>query len=222
MNTQSLTERMWDAARPVYEQILTHPFIAGLTDGTLGTDRFAFYLTQDVKYIDGFVKIMAAMASRAPTRADVAMLSRRAGEVAAEHQLHDSLRDDLDITLENIQAAPTAPTCHAYLTFLRSEVQLSPFLEALGAMLACPWIYWEVGKHLIDAGSPNPLYQRWIERYGGEIAAVNVPPLLELTDRIALHATTAQQQRAIDNFVIGCRYEWMFWDMGYTKQRWPV
>lgn len=222
MTAQHLTDRMWDAASPVYQQILAHPFITGLTDGTLEKDRFAFYLKQDVKYIDGFVKIIAAMASRAPTRADVAMLSRRAGEVAAEHQLHDSLRDDLDITLDDIAASPTAPTCYAYLNFIRAETRDAPFVEALGAMLACPWIYWEVGKYLMQEGSPDPLYQRWIERYGGEIAAVNVPPLLELADRAGDGATVPEQQRAIDNFMTGCRYEWMFWDMGYTRQHWPV
>lgn len=222
MDQGAFTRRMWQAAAPVYERIIGHPFIVELADGTLDRSRFAYYLAQDTKYIGGFVSVMSAMAARAPTRKDVAMLSRRAGELAAEHELHESLTRDLGLDPDEIASTPTAPTCLAYLNFLRAESQLATFLEALGAMLACPWVYWEVGKHLVSVGSPDPLYQRWIERYGGEVAAVNVPPLLELANRCAATASEAQRVRSIDNFVTGCRYEWMFWDMGYTGEQWPV
>lgn len=218
----SFTDRMWSAAGPVYEQILAHPFLTELTDGSLSRDRFSHYVIQDVKYISEFVRLMAATGANAPDRTDVAMLTRRAGEVAAEHELHQSLCDDLGISDAEIDQTPMAPTCRGYLDFLYARLHTAPFLEAFGAILACPWVYWEVGKHLLDQGSPDPLYQRWIERYGGETAAMNVPPLLELAERAAADASPAVRQRAIDNFLTGCRYEWMFWDMGYTGQTWPV
>ena len=58
------------------------------------------------------------------------------------------------------------------------------FAEALGAVLPCYWIYWEVGKALLERGSPDPLYRRWIDTYGGEEFAAVVRAVLELTDRL--------------------------------------
>ncbi|MDP8972351.1 MAG: hypothetical protein M3N45_04060 [Actinomycetota bacterium] len=38
----------------------------------------------------------------------------------------------------------------------------------LGAVLPCYWIYWEVGQTLLEHGSPNPYYRKWIDTCGGE------------------------------------------------------
>lgn len=218
----SFTDELWTTAEPVFEKILDHPFVVELTAGELDRDRFAFYLVEDVQYIDEFVRILGLVGSRAPRRADVAMLTRRAGEVAAEHELHASLQADLGITDGQLAEATPGPTCRAYLDYLWATAHTAPFLEALCATLACPWIYWEVGRALIDRGSPDPLYQRWIERYGGDVAAVTVPPLLELADRVAASAPEAARGRGRQRFLTGCRYEWMFWDAGYHRRRWPV
>lgn len=220
--TDRLTEEMWDAARPVFEEILEHPFITELTSGDLDHRRFVHYLVQDIQYIDAFTRILSAVASRAPAREDVAVLGRRAGELAAEHELHEGLSVDLGVSPERVASTRMAPTNVAYVNYLQATAHTGSFLEALAAMLACPWIYWEVGKVLIERGSPDPLYRRWIERYGGEVAAVNVPPLLRVADRVGDEASEAERRRAVDRFVVGCRYEWMFWDMGYREEEWPV
>lgn len=220
--TRRLTEEMWDAARPVFEEVLEHPFLAELTSGDLDHGRFVHYLIQDIHYIDAFTRILSAVASRAPAREDVAVLGRRAGELAAEHELHEGLSDDLGVTSDRVASTPMAPTNVAYVNYLQATAHTGSFLEALSAMLACPWIYWEVGKVLIERGSPDPLYQRWIERYGGEVAAVNVPPLLRVADRVGAEASEAERARAVELFVLGCRYEWLFWDMGYREETWPV
>ena len=44
--------------------------------------------------------------------------------------------------------------------------------------------YWEVGKTLLRRGSPDPLYRRCIETYGGEEFAAVVQAVLALADRL--------------------------------------
>ena len=47
------SDSAWEAARPVYEKILEHPFVRALADGTLSAERFRFYLRQDALYLVG-------------------------------------------------------------------------------------------------------------------------------------------------------------------------
>jgi thiaminase/transcriptional activator TenA len=46
--------------------------------------------------------------------------------------------------------------------------------------------------------------------------------VLGLTERIGQELSAAERQAMTGHFVITSRYEWMFWDMGYRQERWPI
>ena len=46
------SEEAWNAALPVYDKILTLPFIEQLADGTLPEEKFLFYIRQDSIYVE--------------------------------------------------------------------------------------------------------------------------------------------------------------------------
>jgi thiaminase (transcriptional activator TenA) len=115
-----------------------------------------------------------------------------------------------------------APTNLAYTSYLLACVYGGSFPEPLGAVLPCYWIYWEVGKALLQRGLPNPLYRRWIEAYGGEEFAGVVRAVLALTDRLGPQLARADEARMHQRFRTTSRYECMFWEMGYRRERWPV
>ena len=89
-------------------------------------------------------------------------------------------------------------------------------------MLPCYWIYWEVGKELLRRGSPDPRYQRWIDMYGGEEFGEVVQAVIGVTDEMGPGLGTAERDRVHRHFHTTSRYEWMFWDMGYRQEAWPV
>ena len=96
------------------------------------------------------------------------------------------------------------------------------YAEGVGAVLPCYWIYWEVGKELLHRGSPDPRYQRWIEMYGSEEYGSVVQKVLDITDHLGPELSAAERTRVHQHFRATSRYEWMFWDMGYHRQAWPV
>ena len=48
------TRTLWRAIEPIYATILAHPFLRGLTDGSLPHEAFRFYAVQDALYLREF------------------------------------------------------------------------------------------------------------------------------------------------------------------------
>ena len=88
-----------------------------------------------------------------------------AGALKVERALHEGFFKDFGLSPEEVAATPLAPTNLAYTSYLLAVAYGAPFHEAVAALLPCYWIYWEVGKALERAGSPDPLYARWIGTY---------------------------------------------------------
>lgn len=218
----SLTAQMWDAGGPIVEATLGHPFLTELAAGELADEVFRTYLIQDVRYISDFVRALSVAAGRLRCRDHTAVLSRRAGEIAAEHELHERLMADFGVTWAEVAAIPSTPTTAGYISWVLALVHGEPLEEALGGLMACPWVYWEVGKALLPAGSPDGRYQAWIERYGGDTPAMTLPPWLALVDEVGRELTRAQREAAAQRFATGCRWEHLFWDAAYHQRGWPV
>lgn len=220
--TQPFSQVLWSAIEEIYAAILKHPFISGLTDGSLDREAFRFYVVQDAHYLGGYARALAAAAARAPTEADIAMFaSHAAGAIEVERSLHESFFRDFGLSDHEVAATPMAPTNLAYTSYLLAAAYGGSFPEALGAVLPCYWIYFEVGKALTARGSPDPLYRRWIETYGGEEFAGVVRAVLDLTDRLGPQLSDQERAHVTERFVTTSRYEWMFWDMGYRQEQWP-
>jgi thiaminase (transcriptional activator TenA) len=223
MPPQPFSQALWSGIEEIYTAILEHPFIAGLTDGTLDRDAFRFYLVQDAHYLREYARALSVAAARAPTEPDIAMFAQHAaGAIEVERSLHESFFRDFGLSNEQVASTPMAPTNLAYTSYLLAVAYGGSFSEALGALLPCYWIYWKVGTELLDRGSPDPLYRRWIETYGGEEFAAVVHAVLEFTDRLGPELSQRDRCRTAERFQTTSRYEWMFWDMGHRQEQWPT
>jgi thiaminase (transcriptional activator TenA) len=221
--SDSFTQTLWTSISDIYAAILRHPFVTGLTDASLPAEAFSFYVVQDVLFLRRYAQALAAVASRAPRTAETEMFARHAaGIVAVEMSLHDSLMADLGIDPAELDTAQEAPTTLAYTSYLMATALGGSYPEGVGALLPCYWIYWEVGKYLLGRGSPDPRYQKWIDTYSGDEFGADVRDVLAVTGRLGQELTPADRDRVRGHFRVTSRYEWMFWDMAYHRQSWPV
>jgi thiaminase/transcriptional activator TenA len=217
----SLTQEMWDSISDIYDSILSHPFLTGLADGSLSHDAFAFYIVQDSLYLKDYAKALAIVAGRAPDAATTRMFAAHAADaIAVEQDMHGELLAELGINPGAVEIARPAPANLAYTSYLLATTLSGSFADGVAAVLPCYWIYWMVGRVLARRGSPDPRYQRWIDSYASEDFASVVSDVLAVTDRLDL--SLAERRVAIDHFRTTSRYEWMFWDMGYRQESWPV
>ncbi len=221
--SDSFTGELWDSITDIYSAILAHPFIKGLTDGTLPQESFAFFVVQDGLYLKQYASALAAVASRAPEPTAMRMFARHAADaVTVEQELHSALLPELGISAAAAAAAEPAPTNLAYTSYLLSTIRGGTYAEGVGAVLPCYWIYWEVGKELLRHGSPDPRYQRWIDTYGGDEFGQVVRDVLAEADAVGPVLSAGERALVRRHFRTTSRYEWMFWDMGYRRESWPV
>jgi thiaminase (transcriptional activator TenA) len=219
----SFSARLWDSIGDIYGAILAHPFITGLTDGTLPAESFAFYVVQDALYLQDYARALAAVGSRAPTSEAMQMFARHAADaVAAELELHATLLSELGISPDDVKRAEQAPTNRGYTAYLLATAYAGSYAEGVSAVLPCYWIYWETGKELLRLGSPDPRYQRWISAYAAPEYGAVVASVIAEVDRIAPAVSSAERELMSRHFRTTSRYEWMFWEAGFRRESWPV
>ena len=221
--SDSFTSELWQSVSGIYEAILSHPFLTGLADGSLPEESFAFYVIQDSLYLKQYGHTLAAIASRAPGASETEMFARHfIGVVAVEQHLHDELLGELGIDPATADVAEMAPTTLAFTSYLLAAARGGSYAEAIAAVLPAYWIYWEVGKELRRRGSSDPRFQRWIDTYSGADYGEYVQEILNLTNRLGDGLAEAERARLHWYFRASSRYEWMFWDMGFRMESWPI
>jgi thiaminase (transcriptional activator TenA) len=217
------TGELWDAIRPVYSAILEHPFLRGLADGTLPEARFRYYVLQDAIYLRSFARALSLAGVRSGDESTLLMFDEHsAGTIAVERSLHEDFLKDLGVTEGEARTTQASPTTLAYTSYLLKTAALGDYPQVLGAVLPCYWIYREVGKALLEDGSPESRYQKWIDTYSGEEFDKLVEAVLDLTDEVCEGLNDSQKARVEEAFVVASRYEWMFWDAAWNMEEWPV
>ncbi|MGH8962086.1 MAG: thiaminase II [Jatrophihabitantaceae bacterium] len=221
--SQSWTERLWSRAEPTYRAILDHPFLRGLTSGTLEPACFAYYVAQDAHYLHDYARALAVVGAKAPTHAETALFARHAAETfEVEVALHGTLLPQLGLDPSALHSVPPSPTTTAYTSYLLATVHGGTFAEGVAAVLPCYWIYQRVGATLVQQGSPDARYQRWIDTYAGDAFATTVAEVLAVADRAGAQLPHDEDARAARHYATTSRYEWMFWDAAWRREAWPV
>ncbi|MFN8217892.1 MAG: TenA family protein [Solirubrobacterales bacterium] len=214
---------LWEAITPTYEAIISHPFLASVTDGSLEPEKFVYFVGQDRLYLKAFSRALAYAAGHADNPDYTTLLTGSASTaIAVEAGMHVELLEGFGIDLENAPEPKLSPNGELYVQTILAHSSRGPFANAVASVLACFWIYAEVGKELVQRGSPDPRYQRWIDAYGNPDFAATVARVLDMVDDIGSATDAAGRDRFRAIFAQGCRLEWMFWDAAWRQEAWPI
>ena len=221
MSNLSVSERLHEAASPIWAKCLSHPFVTGIGDGTLDVEKFRYFMLQDYLYLFDYAKVFALGVVKAR---DPELMRIFAGNVESvlngEMSLHRSYMKRLGITEAQVLAVRPALDNLSYTNYMLSVAGVGTPAEIVASILACSWSYAEIGQALarIPGALEHPFYGEWIQGYaGGEYAAANAA-LIELMNDLAKDASEAQMRDLTGIFVNCSRYELGFWDMAWEMR----
>ncbi|MCZ2492750.1 thiaminase II [Dellaglioa carnosa] len=204
-----------------WERSFEHPFIKQLVDGSLPAETFRYYLIQDHYYLKHFSKIHQLVGEQSDdAEIKKLMFASAEGLAQSESAIRDDFFKELNITDEEIEQTGIAPTAYHYVSHMyRQLAEFNPE-AAFSGLLPCAWLYLEIGYKLIGEGSPNPMYQRWIETYSTDEFKESVDNQRRSLDRVAKESSQETVEAMANAFKISSIEEYNFWGMALDHQTW--
>lgn len=201
-----------------------HPFVRGIGDGTLDSERFGIWLRQDYLFLIDYAKFFAVAVLRAPDLAAMTTFSKLLHEILhREMELHRSYCGEFGISPQDLEQSRKLPTTQGYTDFLLRTGTTNNYIELLGALLPCMWGYAELGQRLAQQGLPEDArYRRWINVYADPEFAELAEWCRRLVDDACHDISPDRVERVENAFITSSRYELAFWDMAWKKETWPV
>ena len=218
------TETLWKAMEPTFERILVHPFITGLADGSLPKDTFAGYLIQDQFYLEEYGRCWALLGAHSPVIDDLVTFTGKIGDsLAYEQSIQAELLEAMGYDRERMLAeTEPSPSCVGFTSFIKDSCATRAWHDGFVSVLECPWAYWELGKVLNRRGSPDPIYQKWIEGYLTEGFEEANERLHAIWERVASDLGPIALESAASHARTAIRFDWMFWDAAWRREQWAA
>ena len=86
--------------------------------------------------------------------------------VETEMNLHRAYAAEFEISREQLEREPAAPTTRGYTDFLLRAAATGDFAELVAALLPCMWAFSEIGQRLAAQPAPrDKRYDKWIAMY---------------------------------------------------------
>ena len=220
----NFSQQLWEQIKDTsYAAILRHPFLMGVAEGTLNEDAFRHYILQDCLFLKDYSRGLAILNARTENQTVAQFCEYARDNVRKVRAMHKVMLDFWKMTAEDIEKTDKKPNCLFYTSHLLYLVYARPPYEAMGAFLPNAWLYREAAQFVTGHGaSSDTLYQRWLETYADEKYSRTVDAMLDLTDQVGETLTDTQQEAVAKHFAQAAKFVWLFWDMGYTLQQWPV
>jgi thiaminase/transcriptional activator TenA len=214
------SDQLREAAAPIWDAQLEHPFVRGIGDGTLAAAPFRHWVRQDYLFLADYARLLALAAARAPS----VELAKRFAELARstlhdEMALHRSYADEWSVSAEELEAERPTATTRGYADFLLRTAALGDFAELVAALLPCMWGYSDLGRALAARGRPaEERYARWIDMYADEEFAELARWCREACDAAADGAGEEARARMREAFLTSARYELAFWEASWREE----
>ncbi len=215
-----VSERLYQAAAPVWAACHAHPFVRGIGDGTLDVEKFRFFLLQDYLYLLDYARVFAYGVVKAPTPALMRTFSGNVhGVLGGEMELHRAYMARLGISEEQVLAAAPALANTSYTHYMLAVAAAEGPAEIVAAILACSWSYAEIGTRLsaLPGAAEHPFYGAWIQGYAARDYQDANAALVDLMDELAGDCAGAAYRRLEEIFVTCSRFELGFWDMAWNS-----
>jgi thiaminase/transcriptional activator TenA len=203
------------------------PYLKQIIEGTLPIEKFKFQVKQNYSYLLEYTKALAVGFAKCQTYEQMAMwLSLMRVNFENEVDFYRVYwKEKLNISLEELDSTTMARVKRSYTSFELARSWEGDLAEHLTALLPCPIVYWQLGKHLktkckLPEGN---IYREWIEFYTVGRFDETYKLRIELINDLTKNKTPKELARLEEIYAVSCNYEYLSWrDMYYKMETWPI
>ncbi len=217
-----LSDELKSGVGPIWEKVVTHPFIIEMVDGSLDRTTFYVYFDQDYLFLRDWAILLSLATAKAPdfdaARELVGFLHLGLG---GEEGLFQEAFRERGLSREAVQGLQYQPTTQGYSGYLRSLAYEGTFTEVVATLLAVEWPYlvWAQRAKQASKKPDDRYYQTWIDIHTSPGMSRFVSWLRSVVDGCA--PTPDQREKLQGIFENVLRYEYQFFDMAYRGESWP-
>lgn len=203
-----------------WEAVAGHEFCQLLAAGSLPEDKMRWYLVQDYKFIEGFVRLLAAAISHAPSLADALPGARFLGLVSSTENTY-FLRSFAALETSEAQLnAPAAPATAGFQELMQAARLSGRYEQMLAVLVVAEWSYLSWAESFVDYADDLPFwFAEWIDLHSGDGFEGVVAYLRGQLDQCWEGLSDAERQEAAQMFQKAVQLERAFFDAALAAPR---
>ena len=204
-----------------WKAYVEHPFVKGLSDGTLSEASFHHYLIQDYIFLIHFTRAWSLAVVKSECleemKTSAAMVDAL---VNVEIQLHIETCKKIGVSEKILFSAEESLENIAYTRFVMDAGLSGDFLDLMAALSPCVFGYGVIGSMLEKKASIKTPYQEWINAYAGKDYQELCNVLGSMVEKSALSRLGNEPEKnprwgsLCKRFNTATRLEIGFWEMG--------
>jgi thiaminase/transcriptional activator TenA len=217
-----LSNELREGVRPLWERVVTHPFVIELGEGALPPETFNVYFDQDYLFLKDWAILLSLATAKAPdfdaARQLVEFLHLGLG---GEEGLFQQAFRERGLSRQDVAKLKYLPTALHYSGYLRKMAYEGNFIEVVTTLLAVEWPYLDWAQRLERAGMrpSNHYYQTWIDIHTSQGMQDFVGRMRQTVDTASISPEGRAYLHQIFRDVL--RYEFLFFEMAYRGEQWP-
>jgi thiaminase (transcriptional activator TenA) len=221
--SQSACEQLHRECRQMWAKIHDHPFITEMADGSLPPAKFAYYVGQNLLFLPELAKAAALGVAKAGDEQTMREFSEIVGNITNfEIPKNRELLGEVSSEAAAEQLT-MAPANLAYTRHLLTVAYEGTAADILASFTPCSWSYGEIGRAYAPARPiANRAYDRWFEFFSGTDYWETLEAGKSRLERLCAGIGAAEMRKISDIFRVSTQLEYLFWDMAYAMQDWPV
>ena len=223
--TEKFTDSIYPRIKDLWSACLNHPFVQELGEGSLDLDKFKHWLKQDYVYLIEYARLFAIGTSKSHDLETMNSFAKGLdGVLFMEMDLHKSYAKTFSISEEELETTEKSAINTAYTSYMLNKAQAGGVENVAAALLACSWSYNYIGLELakVPGALEDKNYGSWVKMYSSDEFTELNNNAMQLMDKLA-DGKPERELKILEDIIVKTGYfEYMFWDMCYKKESWPI